>query len=288
MKQFTDSPILVVVDKTNDGHQPGRFLRANTIDAYKDEENGEWKFLMFDENAKAPKMPKGSVGHRWQKAKQGQWNLELKDGLDESEINPLLSFVDQSDEVLQLDFEDFSNNNATAKRGVPIKYLDTNAGTVAVTTIFDLLMAHFGVNRDLGGDYPSSYDDAEQIFTPAWQEKFTGIDKASVIKFAQEFANTAEKTAAGMAESRITTVLRIPVRLKILTIRMPSNRPTPILKKEARKVVGRDFIFTLDRLYPNIIRTRGMAINPMKSNGSSINLGTLNFKRLNINPRIAA
>ena len=195
MKQFTDSPMLIVVDKTEDGHKPGRLLRANTIDAYKDEENGDWKFLMFDEKTNAPKMPKGSVGHRWQKAKQGQWNLELKDGLDDSEINPVLSFVDMRDDVLQLDFEDFSNNNATAKRGVPVKHIKTNDGsTVTVTTIFDLLMAHFGVNRDLGGDYPTSYDDDTQTFTPAWQEKFTGIDKATVIKFAQEFATTAEKT----------------------------------------------------------------------------------------------
>ncbi|HDN25835.1 MAG TPA: nitrate reductase subunit alpha, partial [Thioploca sp.] len=83
MKQFTDSPFLVVLNQGEEGYEAGRLLRANTIEAYKDEENGEWKFLMFDETSGAPKMPKGTMGHRWQE-KPGQWNLELKDGLDDS------------------------------------------------------------------------------------------------------------------------------------------------------------------------------------------------------------
>ena len=31
-------------------------------------------------------------------------------------------------------------------------------------------------------------------YTPAWQEKFTGISRNTVIQFAREFATTAEKT----------------------------------------------------------------------------------------------
>ena len=193
IKQYTDSPYLVVLDQGENGYEAGRLLRANTFDAYQDEENGEWKFLMFDEASQTPKMPKGSMGHRWQ-SQQGQWNLELKDGKDDSPIDPLLSFINNSDEVVQVQFEDFSNNNATIKRGIPAKLLETNNGKVLVTTIFDILMAHFGVERGLGGEYPTSYDDAEQTFTPAWQEKFTGIDKDTAITFARQFADTAEKT----------------------------------------------------------------------------------------------
>jgi nitrate reductase alpha subunit len=193
LKQFTDSPFLVVLNQSDDGYKAGRLLRANTIEPYKDEENGEWKFLMFDEKAGAPKMPKGTVGHRWQ-SKQGQWNLELKDGQDDSPIDPMLSFIDNRDEVVQVEFEDFSNDNTMIKRGVPVKYIETAEGKVAVTTTFDLMMAHFGVNRDLGGEYANSYDDADQTYTPAWQEKFTGISKEIVINFARQFADTAEKT----------------------------------------------------------------------------------------------
>ena len=58
----------------------------------------------------------------------------------------------------------------------------------------DLLMAQYGVARGLPGDYPRDYDDAECAYTPAWQEKFTGIGRNTVIQFAREFATTAEKT----------------------------------------------------------------------------------------------
>lgn len=189
-KQFTDAPMLVEIE---DKARPGKFLRANRVKKYKDEENGDWKFLMYDEAEKAPKMPMGSVGHRWAK-KQGQWNLELKDGIDSSEIKPQLSFLDDHDEIMQLEFEDFSNENKISKRGVPVKYIETGDGKVAVTTAFDLLMAQHGVGRGLDGDYPKDYNDATQTFTPAWQEKFTGIGKDTLITFAREFATTAEKT----------------------------------------------------------------------------------------------
>ena len=193
MKQYTDSPLLVQLTKSKDGYEAGRLLRANTIGRYQDEENGEWKFLMFDATTGSVKMPKGSVGHRWQEQK-GQWNLELKDGLDDSPIDPLLTFVNDSDEVVQVGFEDFSNENQIVRRGVPVKYIETSEGTAAVTTVFDLLMGQFGVNRGLAGAYPDSYDDAEATYTPAWQEKFSGIDKETVINFARQFADTAEKT----------------------------------------------------------------------------------------------
>ncbi|MCK5720010.1 MAG: nitrate reductase subunit alpha [Thiomargarita sp.] len=193
MKQYTDSPFLVVVSEGKNGYDAGRLLRANTVDAYKDEENGEWKFLMYDEQTQGVKMPKGTVGHRWQE-KKGQWNLELKDGLDNSDINPLLSFIDNKDDIFEVNFEDFSNDNANVKHGVPIKYIETSEGKVAVTTVFDLLIAHFGVDRGLGGQYPKSYDEADQPYTPAWQEKFTGISQETVVNFANQFASTAEKT----------------------------------------------------------------------------------------------
>ncbi|NLA48116.1 MAG: nitrate reductase subunit alpha, partial [Bacteroidales bacterium] len=52
----------------------------------------------------------------------------------------------------------------------------------------------YGVDRGLGGDYPSSYDDADSAYTPAWQEIYTGISSATVIQFAREWCLTAEIT----------------------------------------------------------------------------------------------
>jgi len=49
------------------------------------------------------------------------------------------------------------------------------------------------VRRGLEGDYASGYDD-ETAYTPAWQERFTGVDRQTVIQFAREWASTAAKT----------------------------------------------------------------------------------------------
>jgi nitrate reductase alpha subunit len=64
---------------------------------------------------------------------------------------------------------------------------------VAVTTVFDLVMAQFGVGRGLPGDYPEDYE-ADQAYTPAWQEKFTGIHRDTCLRFAREWGANAEKT----------------------------------------------------------------------------------------------
>ena len=58
----------------------------------------------------------------------------------------------------------------------------------------DLLFAQHGVGRGLAGEYPSSYDDPAAPFTPAWQEQYTGVDRAQVVRLAREWADTAERT----------------------------------------------------------------------------------------------
>jgi nitrate reductase alpha subunit len=62
-----------------------------------------------------------------------------------------------------------------------------------VTTIFDLLMAQYAVPRGLPGAYPESYDE-DMPYTPAWSEKYTGMSREMVIRFAREWASTAELT----------------------------------------------------------------------------------------------
>lgn len=191
-KKYTDCPFLVELIKKGDGYVAGRFVRAGTVDAYKNEENGEWKFLMLDAVTKQPVMPKGSMGHRWQK-KQGEWNLELKDGVTGKEFDPVLSLKDVSDRTARVEFTEFALDS-TFVREVPVTTIQTSEGAKLVTTVLDLLMGQYGVDRGLGGDYPTSYDDAKASYTPAWQEKLTGIDRQSVIKFAREWSVTAEKT----------------------------------------------------------------------------------------------
>ncbi|MCP4511218.1 MAG: nitrate reductase subunit alpha, partial [Fuerstiella sp.] len=193
-KKYTDSPYLVEVTKDANGVvRPGQLLRAGRLEKYATEENGEWKFLMWDEESHEPKMPMGSSGFRWGK-EQGKWNLLLKDGMDGSDIQPQLSLLDDHDEVIDVELDDFGAGKAS-HRGVPIKTLTTKDGEkVHVTTIYDLLMAQYGVNRGLSGEYPADYDDENAPFTPAWSEKYTGIGRDVLIRFAREWGTTAEHT----------------------------------------------------------------------------------------------
>ena len=193
-KKYTDSPYLVEVATDSNGIlKPGQLLRAGRLDKYADEENGEWKFLMWDEATHAPKMPMGSSGFRWGK-QQGKWNLLLKDGMDGSDIQPQLSFLEDHDNVVDVELDDFGAGKAS-HRGVPVKTLKTKDGeTVQVTTIYDLLMAQYGVNRGLSGDYPADYNDEDAPFTPAWSEKYTGISRDVLIRFAREWGTTAVHT----------------------------------------------------------------------------------------------
>jgi len=189
VQQYTDSPFLVALDKAGEEYVPGRMLRAGQLERTLNEENADWKFLVWDRLSNQPRMPQGSLGFRWQKQK-GQWNLKQKDGLDGAEIEPLLTFLEQHDDLLPVAFAEFAQNRAY-QRSVPVRYVDTPDGRIPVATIYDLLMAQFGVGRGLPGDYAADYDDAEKSYTPAWQERYTGVDRQTVIQFAREWAETA-------------------------------------------------------------------------------------------------
>ena len=193
-RKFTDAPYLVELTQGEDGVvRPGQLLRAGRLSSYADVENGDWKFLMWDEPSNGPKMPMGSSGFRWGKDK-GKWNLLLKDGKDGDEINPRLTFLGDDDGVVQVALDNFGAGTVST-RGVPVKEIETADGqTVQVATVYDLLMAQYGVNRGLPGEYPADYDDANAPYTPAWSENYTGLGRDVLIRFAREWATTAEKT----------------------------------------------------------------------------------------------
>ncbi len=119
--------------------------------------------------------------------------MKFEDAEDGTKYEPLLTLLNNKDEVVQVQFTEFGLG-LDAKRGVPVKYIETTDGKVPVTTVYDLIMGQYGIDRGLEGDYPKSYDDKKAAYTPAWQEIFTGISKKSVIGFAKDWARTAEIT----------------------------------------------------------------------------------------------
>jgi len=193
VRQYSDSPFLVELTKDGDHWEAGQLLRAGRLARYVDEQNGEWKFLVWDRGDARPKMPMGSVGHRWGDTK-GKWNLLSKDGMDGSDIDAALTFL-AAENVARVRFDDFAAGGSV-RRDVPVREIETADGRrVTVATVYDLLMAQYAVPREgLGGDYPADYDDDSQTYTPAWAERYTGIDRKTLLRFARQWASTALHT----------------------------------------------------------------------------------------------
>ena len=138
-------------------------------------------------------MPNGNLGHRWDK-NSGNWNLKLEDSESGAKFSPLLTLLEDHDDILQVQFTEFGLNKKSL-RGVPVKFIETTDGKkIPVATVYDITMAQYGVNRGLEGEYPADYSDKDAAYTPAWQEIFTGVDRKTVIQFAREWANTAIAT----------------------------------------------------------------------------------------------
>ncbi|HEX5192620.1 MAG TPA: nitrate reductase subunit alpha [Solirubrobacteraceae bacterium] len=189
-RRFTDLPLLVTLRDGPDGTcLPDRLLRASDLEgAHAEQEHAEWKTVVLDQRTGEPAIPQGSVGHRY--GEPGRWNLRLEG------IEPVLSlFGRPGGEPVAVDlpqFEAGAGERGTAiRRGVP----SVRIGGRRVCTVLDLVLAQYGVGRDgLPGDWPSGYDDAERPYTPAWQERLTGVDRHLAARVAREFARNAEVT----------------------------------------------------------------------------------------------
>lgn len=203
-RMYSDMPFLIKLDEKDGRLVPGRNLRASDIVDIAGEEKAEWKSLVFDKQTNSVKVPNGTIGSRWDGS--SKWNLELKDVVgDNSEIWPQMSFLDDGD-VEKIGFPYFGNiehdqeifkhtdHESILDRNVPVKKIATKDGDVYVATVYDLMLANYGIDRGLGGGCVAASFDDDVPYTPAWQEKITGVDRAKVIQVAREFADNADKT----------------------------------------------------------------------------------------------
>jgi nitrate reductase alpha subunit len=189
-KTYTDLPFAVVLDPGAEFFTPGRFLRGDRIAPEID--RGEWKTVYFDSRRGKFVIPNGSIGFRWDES--GRWNLKSEDGDDGGEADPLLSFAGDNDGWVSAGFPVFAEKGARVRIGrVPVKIIRSADREISVTTVFDLMAAHLGIDRGQGGDVAKDYDDPVP-YTPAWQEKITGVSRKDALRVAREFADTAEKT----------------------------------------------------------------------------------------------
>ncbi|MDI2127882.1 nitrate reductase subunit alpha [Yinghuangia seranimata] len=193
--KYTDLPFLVTLTERDGAYVPDKFLRAT--DLGDTSEGAAWKTVVLNAATGLPAVPNGSLGFRWTESGAGKWNLDL-DG-----VTPHLSLYGQEfaapTEVLLPRFDTEGGTHGqgrgdVVRRGVPATHLGGHEGPL-VTTVFDLLLAQYGVARDgLPGAWPASYDDAETPGTPAWQEAHTSVPAATCTRIAREFARTAEES----------------------------------------------------------------------------------------------
>ncbi|MDI3326418.1 nitrate reductase subunit alpha [Pontibacterium granulatum] len=204
-RRYTDMPHLVQLDQREDGsYVPGRFIRAADFDKNLGQDNNpEWKTVAFDEASNSFVTPNGSIGFRW--GEKGKWNIEAKEGGEGKDTHLALTFLENHDEVVSVGFpyfggvenEYFTNNKFedVIHHNMPAKKIKLADGSESLlVTVGDLMLANYGVDRGLGGDFVAKSFDDNAPYTPAWQEQITGVDRKVVIQIAREFADTADKT----------------------------------------------------------------------------------------------
>jgi len=203
VRRYTDLPCLVMLDEADGRLVPGRYLRASDLDPAASQEHAEWKTLARDETSDRIVVPRGSIGFRWSETR-GLWNLESRDS-DGKEVRLALSQIDNRDEIAGVAFPYFggggnahwtqTGHDTVQLRNVPVRKLALADGRkVRVATVFDLLVANYGIDRGLGGDNVAASFDDDVPYTPAWQERITGVPRATVISVARQFAENAHKT----------------------------------------------------------------------------------------------
>jgi len=223
VRRYTDMPNLVQLEERTlaDGRKvmvPGRYLKAIDFNGKLGQDNNpEWKTVAFDQNDRVV-LPNGSIGFRWGaegRSDKGKWNLENKEARGDKDVKLKLSLMDDEGrdyEVGEVAFPYFggidtpsfsANKQASAVddvlvRKVPVRRIKLGkAGEeryALVATVFDLTAANYGVSRGLAGEVTSTSYDDDTPYTPAWQEKITGVKRDQVIAVARQFADNADKT----------------------------------------------------------------------------------------------
>jgi len=216
-RRYTDLPMLVMLKAHTlpSGEEvmvPDRYVRASDFDDRLGQPNNpEWKTVALAGDGRVV-VPQGAIGFRWGadgRADAGQWNLEAKEAERGADVKLTLSLLDgeaAASQTAQIGFPYFGGiesehfpNNAQGDvlvRTVPVQRIALGAEgqTALVATVFDLQAANYGVARGLPGEMAAASYDDDTPYTPAWQEKITGVPRDQVITVAREFAANAEKT----------------------------------------------------------------------------------------------
>lgn len=190
-KRYTDMPFVITLDERDGFWEPGRFMNAD--DLGEGGQNAAFNFYIFDKNTDAYAIPNGTMGDRWGDC--SKWNLKMENSRTGAPIDPELTFLDTRDDAVSVAFPYFGTDaDDTFTRIVSVRRVTFADGSEhLVTTVHDLLLSQYGIDRGLG-DGATGFDDASCVFTPAWQQSITGVDPEVVITVAREFADNSIAT----------------------------------------------------------------------------------------------
>ncbi|GFG72769.1 nitrate reductase subunit alpha [Mycobacterium botniense] len=185
VKTYTDLPFLITLRERGDAYVPDRFLTAADLGWHN--EHAVHQTVVLDAASGQPAVPNGTIADHFSELGKGKWNLELGD------LDPALTLYGRVADAVAVDLPRFdvgdTEGGSVIRRGVPVLRL----GDRLVTTVFDLVMAHYAVRRDgLPGQWPTGYEDPTQPYTPAWQEAITSVPAVAAARVAREFARSAE------------------------------------------------------------------------------------------------
>ncbi|WP_405216290.1 nitrate reductase subunit alpha [Agrococcus sp. Ld7] len=198
MRRYSDAPYLIALEQRGDQLVPGKFVTASDLGgAAAAVPRADFKTVLLDQHG-TPVVPNGSLGHRFTPEDEGLWNLDLGDTVPPLSVADVPDWAGASAEIALPRFDlapepgqEHAGGSGVILRGVPTMEV---AGRT-VTTVFDLMLAQYGVEREgLPGQWPSGYDDAEAPGTPAWQQELTSVPAEQVIRIGREFADNAEQS----------------------------------------------------------------------------------------------
>ncbi|KKO49786.1 nitrate reductase [Arsukibacterium sp. MJ3] len=203
VRRYTDMPMLVMLEESAGRLSQGRFLRAaDLVDNLGEANNPDWKTIAVNKDGRLTS-PNGAIGYRW--GQKGKWNLQQDD--KDGEVELQLSLKDGCDEFAEVGFPYFGGapheykyfqhtaHDDVQLRKVPAKRVQLADGSTAlVATVYDLMLAHYGVDNGVNDpNRATSYLD-DIPYTPGWQQAITGVKPDDVIRIATEFGRNAHKT----------------------------------------------------------------------------------------------
>ncbi|GIX24157.1 MAG: hypothetical protein KatS3mg122_1388 [Caldimonas sp.] len=216
-RRYTDLPMLVRLGATlPDGRHAGagplcarQRLQRQASDRPTTPNGRRWPSTRWATGACCPH---GSIGFRWglKPGDAGQWNLENKEARHGRGVKLQAVAAGEAHgrmtssawpSLLWRHRPRHFRHNAAGRRAAratsrPSHHAGQGGdGEALVATVFDLLVANYGLDRGLpaGDNVAATYDD-DVPYTPKWQEAVTGVPAEQVITVARQFADNADKT----------------------------------------------------------------------------------------------